>query len=310
MTHDRDHIEQDQSTFSATESSEDSHESSAGHHRGGLTRRLFLKGSGATAALGGIAALPAARTVAQDSMATPAATPSSGMAGMYGDPSDSNAPVAFFSMLEATTIEALTARIMPGTPDDPGAREAGVVYYIDRQLSGANLGQTLKTYTQGPFLSTVASGGSVSATSQTNLYQYVYVQDENVPRYGYQSVLAPQDLYRRALLAVNAYAKATFKKNVAELTADQQDQIVTALQNGKATGFDSPTPQEFFTQLRNDTIEGMFSDPMYGGNRGLAGWKLIGYPGAQRFYTANDMKNTSFKRNPQSLGQMMASENS
>ncbi len=199
---------------------------------------------------------------------------------------------------------------MPGTPDDLGAREAGVVNYIDRQLSGANLGYTLKTYSQGPFLSSEASGGSVSTTSQTNLYQYVFVQGEDVPRYGYQSVLSPQDLYRRAILAVNAYANATFKKNVENLSEDQQDQVVTALQDGKATGFTSPTPPEFFMQLRNDTIEGMFSDPMYGGNRGLAGWKLIGYPGAQRFYTSDDMRNAAFKRDPQSLGQMMTSENS
>lgn len=33
-------------------------------------------------------------------------------------------------------VEVIAARIRPGTPDDPGAREAGVVYYIDRELAG------------------------------------------------------------------------------------------------------------------------------------------------------------------------------
>jgi gluconate 2-dehydrogenase gamma chain len=52
----------------------------------------------------------------------------------------------------------------------------------------------------------------------------------------------------------------------------------------------------------------MFSDPMHGGNRDLVGWKLIGYPGAQRFYTPDDIKNPTFMRDPQSLAQLMANE--
>jgi gluconate 2-dehydrogenase gamma chain len=185
MTHNHDHTNQDQSNPSEDAPVQNRQAGDEHRRSGGSSRRLFLKGSGATAALGGMATLPATRAIAQDTAATPASTPGQGMAGRYGDPSDSNAPVAFFSMFEATTVGALTARIMPGTSDDPGAREAGVVYYIDRQLSGANLGYTLKTYSQGPFLSTEASGGSVSATSQSNLYQYVFVQGEDVPRYGY-----------------------------------------------------------------------------------------------------------------------------
>jgi len=305
MSQDRDRNDQDQAITTKEELARS-------HRNGAVSRRLFLKTSGATAALGGVAALPAARAMAQD--ATPStsmgATPTPGMPGMYGDPNDSNAPVAFFSMLEAQTVEALTARILPGTPDDPGAREAGVVYYIDRALSGANLGFDLKTYSQGPFLVTDVSGGSVAATSQNNIYEYVFVQGEQVPRYGYQSVITPQDIYRRGVLAVNAYTMATYKKNVPDLTEAQQDAVVTALQNGKATGFDTPSPTDFFNQLRNDTIEGMFSDPMYGGNRGLVGWKLVGFPGAQRFYTSQTMADQNYKVVPQSLGQMMAAEES
>jgi gluconate 2-dehydrogenase gamma chain len=75
-----------------------------------------------------------------------------------------------------------------------------------------------------------------------------------------------------------------------------------------ATGFDGPSARAFFTRLRNDTIEGMFGDPMYGGNRDLVGWKLIGFPGAQRLYTPDDIKNPDFTRAPQSLAMMMANE--
>ena len=60
-------------------------------------------------------------------------------------------PAAFFNIHEAATVDAIASRIMPGTADDPGAHEAGVVFYIDRTLGGTNLGYTRKTYTPGPF---------------------------------------------------------------------------------------------------------------------------------------------------------------
>ena len=40
----------------------------------------------------------------------------------------------------------------------------------------------------------------------------------------------------------------------------------------------------FFQLLRAHTIEGMFSDPMHGGNAGLIGWQLVGYPGPRMSY--------------------------
>ena len=57
--------------------------------------------------------------------------------------------------------------------------------------------------------------------------------------------------------------------------------MITALEQGKATGFTWPTPQAFFNTLRTHTMEGMFADPVYGGNKDFAGWRLVGFPGAQ-----------------------------
>ena len=96
--------------------------------------------------------------------------------------------------------------------------------------------------------------------------------------------------------------------NFVDLTAAEQDAILGEMQEDKATGFDGPSGRGFFTQLRNDTIEGMFGDPMYGGNQGLVGWRLIGYPGAQRFYTPDNILDPSFTREPQSLSQLMETE--
>lgn len=269
----------------------------------GVTRRLFLKRSTAAAAgaatLGTMTALDVQPTRAHD--ATPVAEAMSGMAAV-------DRAIAFFNVHEAATVDALASRIMPGTADDPGAHEAGVVFYIDRSLSGTNLGYTRKTYTQGPFPVVQEEPVTVEAASSRDIYDFVSLPADQIARYGYQSVLTPQEIYRRGLGFVDAYAATLFQKDFVDLTTDQQDQILTDMDEGNATGFAGPSGKAFFTQLRNDTIEGMFGDPMYGGNIDLVGWKLIGYPGAQRSYAPTDIKNTTFSRAPQSLGQMMEKE--
>lgn len=270
-----------------------------------FSRRGFLTASSVTLASTGLATIGAA-AVHPAAAAPPAqATP---VAGAMTDMADASQPVSFFNVHEAATVDALVSRILPGTAEDPGAHEAGVVFWIDRGLGGPNLGYTLKTYTQGPYLVVTENTTSVEAASSRDLYDYVNVAAQDAPRYGFQSVLTPQEIYRRGLEFVDAYAQSQFKKDFVDLTTDQQDQILTDMEADKATGFEGPSGAAFFTWLRNDTIQGMFSDPMYGGNRDLVGWKLIGYPGASRNYTPDDMKNTSFSRAPQSLAQLMMSE--
>ena len=120
---------------------------------------------------------------------------------------------------------------MPGAPGKPGAREAGVLNYIDLALSGA-----------------------------------------------YADL---QDFYRRGLAALDAYCRKTYNAPFVQLDAAQQDEVITALEQGKATGFTWPTAQAFFNTVRTHTMEGMFADPIYGGNKDFAGWRLVGFPGAQ-----------------------------
>jgi len=40
----------------------------------------------------------------------------------------------------------------------------------------------------------------------------------------------------------------------------------------------------FFDQILKDTQQGFFADPIYGGNRDMVAWKMIGYPGARYNY--------------------------
>ena len=266
-----------------------------------ISRRRLVTTSGVALATTGIASIGAATTHALQ--ATPVAeTPlDTGMSGPQR-------PAAFFNVHEAATVDALVSRILPGSADDPGAHEAGVVFYIDRSLGGTNLGYTLKTYTQGPFPVVTEEPVPVEAASTRDIYDYVNVAPEQISRFGYQSVLSPQEIYRRGLEFVDAYAQSQFDKSFVDLTAEEQDQILTDMDEDKATGFEGPSGKAFFTQLRNDTIEGMFSDPMYGGNHDMIGWKLIGYPGAQRFYTPDDIKNPDFRRDPQNLAQLLEKE--
>jgi gluconate 2-dehydrogenase gamma chain len=108
-----------------------------------------------------------------------------------------------------------------------------------------------------------------------------------------------QDFYRRGIAALDAYCQATHKAPFARLPAAQQDEVITALEEGKATGFTFPSAQAFFNTLRRHTMEGMFADPVYGGNKDFAGWRLVGFPGAQPLYTPADMQSKqAFTRAP------------
>ena len=146
---------------------------------------------------------------------------------------------AFFNDDDTATVAAFTERLMPGAPGKPGAKDAGVLNYIDLALSGAYADQ--------------------------------------------------QDFYRRGLAALDGYCRKTYDAPFAKLDAAKQDEVLGALEQGKASGFTWPTQQAFFNTLRTHTMEGMFADPIYGGNKDFAGWRLIGFPGAQPVFSPEDM---------------------
>ena len=108
-----------------------------------------------------------------------------------------------------------------------------------------------------------------------------------------------QDFYRRGLAQLDAYCRATYNNPFVRLDTGRQDAVITALEQGKATGFTWPAAQAFFETVRTHTIEGLFADPVYGGNKDFAGWRLVGFPGGQAVYTPADLQNTqAFTRAP------------
>src|SRR5437763_7194143 len=98
-----------------------------------------------------------------------------------------------------------------------------------------------------------------------------------------------QDFYRRGLAALDAFCRKTHNQRFTQLDAARQDAVITALEQGKATEFTWPSAQAFFNTFRTHTMEGMFADPVYGGNKDFAGWLLIGFPGAQPLFSPADL---------------------
>jgi gluconate 2-dehydrogenase gamma chain len=108
-----------------------------------------------------------------------------------------------------------------------------------------------------------------------------------------------QDFYRRGVAQLDAHCGQAYGKPFRSLTAAQQDETITAIEQGKAPAFVWPTAPAFFNTVRTHTMEGMFADPVYGGNKDFAGWRLVGFPGAQPQFTQEDMQSKqAFKREP------------
>jgi gluconate 2-dehydrogenase gamma chain len=169
-------------------------------------------------------------------------------------------PLRFFTAAEAKVVEAACSRIFPSDESGPGAKEAGVVIFIDRQLAGP-YGRDKYRYIKPPFV-------------------------ESMPEHGYQGKENPREVYREGVAKLG---------NFADLTPAEQDQKLRSIE--KTT---------FFVMLRRHTIEGMFSDPMHGGNAGLIGWQLIGFPGPLMSYRDEIDKahGQPWRRKPQSLAQI------
>ena len=167
-------------------------------------------------------------------------------------------PWMFFTADEAALIEAAVDRLIP--PDDrgPGGKEAGCAVFIDWQLAGP-YGRAAGLYMTPPFMP-----GAIT-------------QGDQMPD-------APAARYRAGLKALADYVKATFSgKAFRELASTDQDKVLTGLESGAIVLKDVKSA-DFFALLLQNTQEGFFADPIYGGNRDMAGWKLVGFPGARYDY--------------------------
>lgn len=166
----------------------------------------------------------------------------------------------FFNPDEAAFIEAFVDHLVPADELTPSGSALGISAFIDRQLAGA-WGKGARMYLQGPW----ATG---------------------TPSQGYQLPLTPADLYRNAIRAVDAHCQAAYRRSFDRLDPAQREEVVLALSEGKLRLQDLPA-RTFFDMAYGNVMEGLFSDPIYGGNRDKGGWKLVGFPGVIAAHAEN-----------------------
>lgn len=185
------------------------------------------------------------------------------------------APRQFFTQQEWRFVLAATARLIPSDGEGPGAIEARVPVFIDRELAGP-FGTAEDWYMAGPH------------------------EPDAPEELGWQSPLSPAEIYRRAIPLFDTWCIDTLGAAFPDLPAPAQDEALTALEAG-----DVPLPAElrdFFTILLANTKEGYFADPLHGGNHEMASWRYIGFPGARaQFLEWVGKHNTPYLLGPVSI---------
>jgi gluconate 2-dehydrogenase gamma chain len=232
-----------------------------------MTRRRFVS------SLGAVTAAPASILLISAPGLAEQASPQGGPPA----PAAVSPPAyVFFNAAEAQFIEAACERLIPADDLGPGALGAGVNNYFDKQLGGA-WGAGERLYRSGPWA-------------------------EGTPSQGYQLPFTPAELFRTALRAINQ----DFESHSAQFSAlvpDAQDAYLRTLEAG-GRDLNGVPSAVFFDLLLKMTVEGFFSDPVYGGNRDMVAWRMIGFPGAYAdYYEAIDRHGVKFVRDPMSLGE-------
>jgi gluconate 2-dehydrogenase gamma chain len=234
-----------------------------------VTRRSFVTTVGAASVV------PAAALLAAGAAAAPARTAAPTAAAPAKDGGDAAKPVyLFFNADEVLFIEPACERLIPADELGPGALDAGVANYLDKQLGGA-WGAGERLYRSGPWQS-------------------------GTPSQGYQLPFTPGELFHTCLRAI---IRDLHKTPFHEMSADSQDAYLKSLEAG-AHDLDGVPSAIFFDMLLKMSVEGYFSDPVYGGNRNMAAWRMIGFPGAYAdYFEAIDQHGVKFVREPMSLAE-------
>jgi gluconate 2-dehydrogenase gamma chain len=166
-------------------------------------------------------------------------------------------PLLTLTATEHAFFVAAADTLIPADNLSPSGGDCGVANFIDRQLAGA-YGTGARLYRQGPF-------------------------PKGKPEQGYQLSLNPREFFRAGIASANEFTRKTWAKDFDRLNEEQRITALKTMEAGKAefAGFGSAM---FFNALLQLTMEGFFADPIYGGNRDMASWKMVGYPGLPATY--------------------------
>lgn len=238
-----------------------------------VNRRAWLKLLGAGAATG---ALPLAGAAAEDSMGA-----GHHHAPKPASPADESVPVyEFLNGDEAAFVEAAVDTFIPADDVGPGALELGVAVFIDRQLN-SGYGRGDRLYLQGPFI-------------------------EGTPEQGYQLRMTPSELVRNGILDLNAYLRDKYKRTFDALSEADRVTVLTQLEKREIALPTVPTAI-FFNLMYDLTMQGYFADPLYGGNKGKAAWRMIGFPGIGNMYAdkIEAYRNKKYMSEPMSIQDLL-----
>ena len=194
--------------------------------------------------------------------------------------SNANPGYEFLNPDEAAFIEAVVDHMIPADELTPKGTDVGINIYIDRALAGG-WGKGERLYMQGPW-------------------------KQGAPSQGYQLPLTPAELYRAGIASANAHCVKTYGKPFDRISEAQREECLVGMQGGKITFENGPPARTFFVVLYQNVMEGMFADPIYGGNRNKVGWKMIGFPGVIAVHGQNVAKyrDKPFPTDPKSIADL------
>lgn len=183
--------------------------------------------------------------------------------------------LAFFTEAEAAVVGAIFDRLIPADELSIGAVEAGCVKFADAQLAG-DFGTAAAMFRLGPW-------------KQGTLEQ------------GIQERATPAERYRAGIAALEAHCQAAHRSSFTALADEAKDALLRQLEAGQIA-FKGVDAKGFFNLLLQNVREGFLADPIYGGNKGMAAWKMIGFPGARYdFRDVVDKRGQDLKIIPTSL---------
>lgn len=114
--------------------------------------------------------------------------------------------------------------------------------------------------------------------------------------------LTPAEFITAGIAAANAWSRQTYGKDFDQLAADKRAEALKAMEAGKAK-FEDFSSRAFFARLHALTMEGFFSDPLYGGNRNMASWRMLGFPGlpAKYAHLVEEYRDKRYRAEPHSI---------
>jgi gluconate 2-dehydrogenase gamma chain len=189
---------------------------------------------------------------------------------MTNPPAGGGAAGTFFNGQQRATIEAAMARIIP-TDDQPGAREAGTIDFLDRYLSGLDF---IYAKPDGSGFEKLEGKRADAWKQRIDIIRAKYVD---------------------GIMELDRRSQSQFGAEFVRLASEQQDRILAWMEHpANQAGTEEAKSAEpalqqtnaevdldFFSLLALHTRQGFYSDPIYGGNKNRVGWKLIGFQGPE-----------------------------